>query len=683
MKRILKTKGIMRSLLIAATFAMGIGAYSISNNHNDDNNIVQASADTVKSEIYVKIDSAWCMNGNQLDTTGWGGDGSLYACFYTVMPTNVNNKKTDDYAAEAWPGTRLTTHNDADTGVFSFCSVTVPSGAVAVCFNAGDTGSNTHCRNTVQAIPLSSDSEDTFFVNTNYRDINPFDYGRCQTGDWGILASDKAAYMIGSGSFTGEGKDWTIDSGMKLLHKTGYNGVILDQYFEEGDIFTIMNEDEDEFLYTDITIGASYVTQTVQEEKNGKITCSFLINDGRSGYLNWWRSESTKGKIRVITSGSSIPSHNETIDILNVSETRGDNVKYPLDIYSDITTITFKRIYLSNGVYVEDTADNHSFSESLSNWEATSYDWSVNYSGYWEGDYNYIDKTVRETGYMMKFNENGFYNIRLSTSNEIQISPSTFFVSGNALYLDISDIEEWEDNQYYLLKCRSTISYGQQYTYGHIVHNHGRATTLIEFEIPLLSYGKDYPDRIQFMTQNDGILGVRSVELTADYSKNLYVLSGEKQTYEYLGDWDDFITNEVRAESYFASYFNECVQCDGLGGMTVNRWDEAKDEFEGMCYNAQNIVINSKADENGTPLEFAMSKYDFIVFRKQYYSDYMNRASSPNVTHYNPNSLAYFEKDAGFKGTVIAVYIISSIATLGFVSFVSINIAKSKKKQHK
>ncbi len=93
MKRLLKTKGIMRSLLIAATFAVGIGAYSISNNFNNDNNIVQANADTVKSEIYVKIDSAWCMNGNQLDTTGWGGDGSLYACFYTVMPTNVDKRK--------------------------------------------------------------------------------------------------------------------------------------------------------------------------------------------------------------------------------------------------------------------------------------------------------------------------------------------------------------------------------------------------------------------------------------------------------------------------------------------------------------------------------------------------------------------------------------------------------------
>lgn len=257
------------------------------------------------------------------------------------------------------------------------------------------------------------------------------------------------------------------------------------------------------------------------------------------------------------------------------------------------------------------------------------------------------------------------------------------YTVGDAIYLDINGIEAWTDCYHYGVFWHGE-HYGSQYTYGHPVSCHGGSTTIYEFQVPLLSYGNEPPYLAQFMAfgydERGEYIKHRTDDLAPD-ENNVYVLNGETGGGHYLGSWDDEIIESERI-SYFTTLFNECVQCDGLGGMTVNRWEEPEAEFSHIASNIKNTIRNTSADPSGTQLQFALSKYDFIVFQKQYYSDYMDRASSPYVTQYAPNGFSQFERESGFKTEVVLVYVVASLGVLGLFFFISYRVKKSKKKQH-
>ena len=678
-----KVRLLLLSLFTSLSFCASAFVINTSVRNYNDNPIQEVKAEEEGRKIYVRLNSDWCLKNNNLDTEDWGGgDGHLYACFYSEMPSNPDDKITTNILPEgtSWPGTQMATTNR--NGVFAFASAIVPDGAVAVCFNSGDTGTNTHCRVQVKEIPTVESGNDCFFVDTNYVDWNPFHMYYCQNGSWGALASNKDAFIIGSGSFS-ETPEWETTSGIKLGYYEGTNGAIFNQYFEKDDIFYIVNEDDDKFKYDNITSGSSsYVSRTALNEKDGKITCSIMIDD-TDGNVRWWRKDGLK--ICIVTAGSSISRHNEEIHILDVG-TPGLAERFEFEIYTDITSVTF---YPINDQGVNPTSK--SFTDSnLSGLSSDPRAWRVYYSGGWFGS-DQLDYTTKEEGKNIVFNQSGYYDIELTSENKIDIKGCNTFIPGEAVYLDVTNassywIKDSTDIYAYFYDSAETDEINVP---GGEVHCHGLGKTIYEFDVPILSNG-DIPDRLVFytVTKSTGEEEYSSFELTYDYSSNIYVLTGSKYIDVYFyGSWSGLISNEQRV-SYYGKYFNQQVVCDGEGSITTDNWGLAEEEYEQTCSNVKGIIFKALANQHGNDIEKALSKYDYIIDKYAelgIYNDFIGRnepgsgkVSSAFHGHVNPLNFLGLKDD---NMSVIIIVIASSVSLISVTALSVLVVRKRKTKK--
>ena len=172
-------------------------AYQVGDKYIKDEKLYVCLPDTeYLNEIRLIIEKGddysgrWCIDDEgKLDCTKRSASNKepLYACFYTVMPDDPSAKKQSDYAAEAWPGTAMTTVTNPD-GTFSYAYVTIPANAVAVCFNSG--GSTTIAqadrgnRTLVQSISSLAAGYKTFVVNTDNTWSHVPPQLSCQEGYW-------------------------------------------------------------------------------------------------------------------------------------------------------------------------------------------------------------------------------------------------------------------------------------------------------------------------------------------------------------------------------------------------------------------------------------------------------------------------------------------------------------------
>ena len=99
-------------------------------------------------------------------------------------------------------------------------------------------------------------------------------------------------------------------------------------------------------------------------------------------------------------------------------------------------------------------------------------------------------------------------------------------------------------------------------------------------------------------------------------------------------DKDNVISSESRA-NFYGQYFLDTVKCSGTGATdatTSAQWQAVKDEYHNhLSRLLQGDVWKAKPDEEGSVLEQAVLRYDYIVFYKGYnHADFMNRKESPN-----------------------------------------------------
>ena len=133
-------------------------------------------------------------------------------------------------------------------------------------------------------------------------------------------------------------------------------------------------------------------------------------------------------------------------------------------------------------------------------------------------------------------------------------------------------------------------------------------------------------------------------------------------------DSENIISRETRME-FFGRYFINTIKCSGDGesdATTSNMWDALKYEYQShLASNYQGDFWLAEADEDGTLLEQAAVRYDYIVFYKQYaHEDFVNRAESPNKSS-RYLDVYYAEFDSMPSILIVAISI--SIASVALI----------------
>ena len=130
-------------------------------------------------------------------------------------------------------------------------------------------------------------------------------------------------------------------------------------------------------------------------------------------------------------------------------------------------------------------------------------------------------------------------------------------------------------------------------------------------------------------------------------------------------DTVNIISKETRLE-FYGRYFNDTVKCSGgtSDATTSEMWNAVKAEYKNHLSRIyQGDVWNTDANEEGSLIEQAIARYDYIVFFKQYaHEDFMNRADSTHKTQY----LTTFEPlIADNNMTYVLIIAVTAITLIG------------------
>ena len=156
----------------------------------------------------------------------------------------------------------------------------------------------------------------------------------------------------------------------------------------------------------------------------------------------------------------------------------------------------------------------------------------------------------------------------------------------------------------------------------------------------------------------------------------------------HISDWNDgyidsenIISDESRV-NFYGDYFLDTVSCSGDGSSdatTADMWNAVKYEYQThLSRLTQGTVWTTNGDEDGSAIEKAMARYDYIVLYKQQYGheDFINRAESPNKTEYSTLS-SYINPN---KNNDMAILLIA-IVTISLTSISMLLIYKKTKER--
>jgi len=416
--------------------------------------------------------------------------------------------------------------------------------------------------------------------------------------------------------------------------------------------------------------GGTNFSRTILSVDGGKYTCKLIPESGTYG--NHWAQDGAK--TRIVCSGSSIPSHNETITVPNGTQ--------EFEIWSDVTTLSFSRC-----------GDDWGPSNTISNIEvpndrSKSYQWYINDNS---SEWNFSAyRTDYNTGNNIRVDTTGFYNIYLNEQNYIYISNSL----GQAIYLDLGTVAStWEsDNALigaYFWKNGSSTT-GDATSYMRKVQGTGNTTTY-EALVPKLSW--EMPDRVVFFRANPNDPSEwwnQGQDLTILSNNNKYKFDGSRTDSKYNGSWQGLVTYEDRA-NYFGTYFTSAsgVVCYNAINKPTG-WNSAEIEYSYMCKGAQQVAYEAKGVEGTTPIENAMARYDLIISRygTEEYLDYINRTASgsgSSILHgainNNGNIIKPFVINDGTSSSIIIIIIASSASLLSITALSILLVKKRKRKE--
>ena len=147
-------------------------------------------------------------------------------------------------------------------------------------------------------------------------------------------------------------------------------------------------------------------------------------------------------------------------------------------------------------------------------------------------------------------------------------------------------------------------------------------------------------------------------------------------------DNEHIISREDRVK-FYGQYFLDTVSCSGSGdtdATTSAMWNTVKDEYKNhLSTTFQGEVWKASADKDGTAVQQAMARYDYIVFYKKYnHEDFINRQDSPNKTEYANSIIDYGMFDDSNNNLIVILVSILSVTLLSTISLLIL-----KKKKHK
>ena len=138
-------------------------------------------------------------------------------------------------------------------------------------------------------------------------------------------------------------------------------------------------------------------------------------------------------------------------------------------------------------------------------------------------------------------------------------------------------------------------------------------------------------------------------------------------------DAENIISRQSRV-NFYGQYFLDTVKCSGHGdsdSTTSDMWNTVKNAYGHLSREFQGDVWKTDGNKEGTVIEQAMARYDYIVLFKQYdHEDFINRKESPNKTEYQslyvPNT---FETNNDMN---IFIIVIASVSVISVASLIII-----------
>lgn len=517
-------------------------------------------------------------------------------------------------------------------------------------------------------------------INIGYSDIplenNPAFFINKTTssrhdGYWGLYNESTNYYLFGDGSFV-DGEEWTAEDGLNFQYSASNKGVLLNQYLEEGDLFKIVEFNSGtEYDWSD-NDGATDVTHFAHTGFSSKDKSNYRVYINQ-GSIAWWFPSGGQAYIKFKDRFGNETSYSQM--------TKVDN-DY---IYFDVT----------NGADYTHMKIKDNTNESNDWWEVPD---MITEDFYWLDScgsnrdlYAHRDWSNRNVN--IRVQATGYYDIYFNNSSNIYISPVTIDHNvGDAIYLDLNG--NWDG-------ITPRIHYWNGANGGDSdmteVHNHGGSTRL--FEWPITKVNDVTPTYVKFY------YGSWSGQIDADL-----LLSGSlgcntfKLTSSNHGIWSFNITKEIRA-SFYGDYFNNLTDGDSGGVCSPNgdtnlellksKWNLLKIEYDNMCTNAQGEVWKATGkdkEQEGTNLEKAMGRYDYIVFFRRYLlidsssekTDFVGRSDSSgrrySASVVSRGGLDSLISQGDYSLTTLIIIIASSVSLLS-ITALSVLLVKKRKQQ--
>ena len=267
------------------------------------------------------------------------------------------------------------------------------------------------------------------------------------------------------------------------------------------------------------------------------------------------------------------------------------------------------------------------------------------------------------------------------------------------VYLDLSGFTDWEkDNAKFAIwfayaNCNNESGWGQSYYNNNYYSSfcwkvNGQDNDHL-YECVVPSYGSATVWNMVIAVRLDQYASEpnwnQAYNQTADlkFDSNNQVANMIRVTDWNSGylDKDNPITKQSRLD-FYGKYFMDTVSCSGTGASdstTAEMWNAVQYEYEHQLSRTfQGDIWTTFAKIDGTMIQQAMARYDYIVLYKQYdHVDFINRAESPNRTEYVSEAFveSMIHEDSNLY---IVITIIALVSTLSLTSLLIL-----KKRKHR
>ena len=156
-----------------------------------------------------------------------------------------------------------------------------------------------------------------------------------------------------------------------------------------------------------------------------------------------------------------------------------------------------------------------------------------------------------------------------------------------------------------------------------------------------------------------------------------------------ISNWDnagEFETDSISREDrvdYYGRYFLDTVTCSGTGTSDVTtseQWNAVEGAYNHLSKLFQGDVWTASADINGTLVEQAMARYDYIVLYRQYnHVDFINRADpSSGADHSISSTIVVNNIEDNDRLTLIII--LASMMTISAITLIVLKKYKSHRR---